>query len=967
MSYFSDNYHKLSFPIENGSAPGFRLPQLAALQAANAHLYSSPDIPAIIVMPTGSGKTAIINAIAFTQRAERVLVLTPSRLVREQIVEGFATLSDLRSITALPDKISQPKVFGTKGRIGTDEDWDSLREYDVVVATVPSVSPKENVIPKPPEDLFDLVLVDEAHHAPAASWAAILEHFLQVPRVLFTATPFRNDQREIQGKIVFVYDIRRAYGDRVFGDITYEPVNPRQGEDNDIAIAKTAERKLRADQSAGLKHLLMVRTDSRKRADTLKQVYAEHTGLNLKLIAGNQSLSHVKRVVEQLRSFQLDGVICVNMLAEGFNLPNLKVAAIHAPHRSLAVTLQFIGRFARTTASNVGAATFFAVPSEIKIETAKLYHTDAVWDEIVHNLSASRIEQEVKIREYLGTFEPVSTPDMQDFSLYSVRPYYHVKILSVPEGVNLKDQVSFPSGMSVVFSGFSEEYKTAIYITRESWPSLWSDDARLVNVEYEVFLIHYNAEAKLLFICASRRQESLYNSIAECVAKRSRLLSFYRLNRVLNDFDNLELFNVGMRNRSTLGNAESYRTVAGPAAHNTIQKSDGRAYDRGHCFGRATENGIETTIGVSGASKVWSNKSSTIPDLIEWCDQLATKIASGNAPVTNCGLDHLSAGDELIEIPGGVRVACWDKDTYVNHPQVQISSDRLTLNYNLIDFDLVVTDSDKKTISISLVHEDASLDVVFTIDANSYFSLARPDQIEICVIRGHRQIPLIDYLNEYPLSFYTDDLSRIEGYSIYYTPDELAPFDLNHFEVIDWDTCNVSMIDEKPPTKNGKLSIFEWMQTKLLSEDADIIFFDDSAGEIADFVTIKECAEDTLVTLYHCKGSGASTAGDRVDDAYDVCGQAIKSIAWTRPRIIHEQMVRRSKTTQKSQYLRGDEVVSQRLLIEPHGKSIQFEVVIVQPGFPKNGLSEKIANLVAAANDYLVRGNVKPLRLIGSA
>ena len=35
------------------------------------------------------------------------------------------------------------------------------------------------------------------------------------------------------------------------------------------------------------------------------------------------------------------------MLGEGFDLPALKVAVVHDPQKSLAVTLQFIGRFTR--------------------------------------------------------------------------------------------------------------------------------------------------------------------------------------------------------------------------------------------------------------------------------------------------------------------------------------------------------------------------------------------------------------------------------------------------------------------------------------------------------------------------------------------------------------------------------------------------------------------------------------------
>jgi hypothetical protein len=72
---------------------------------------------------------------AFILRAERVLVLTPSRLVREQIAENFRVLSDLKKIEALPLDLATPQVFATDHTIGSDEVWEGLRRYDVVVAT----------------------------------------------------------------------------------------------------------------------------------------------------------------------------------------------------------------------------------------------------------------------------------------------------------------------------------------------------------------------------------------------------------------------------------------------------------------------------------------------------------------------------------------------------------------------------------------------------------------------------------------------------------------------------------------------------------------------------------------------------------------------------------------------------------------------------------------------------------------
>ena len=100
----------------------------------------------------------------------------------------------------------------------------------------------------------------------------------------------------------------------------------------------------------------MVRTDGQKRAEALADIYSQHTGLRLALIHSGIAVKHVKESIAALEAGTLDGIICVNMLGEGFNFPRLTIAAIHAPHRSLEVTLQFIGRFARTNATDIGEA-----------------------------------------------------------------------------------------------------------------------------------------------------------------------------------------------------------------------------------------------------------------------------------------------------------------------------------------------------------------------------------------------------------------------------------------------------------------------------------------------------------------------------------------------------------------------------------------------------------------------------------
>ena len=152
-----------------------------------------------------------------------------------------------------------------------------------------------------------------------------------------------------------------------------------------------AEQVFLSDREKGLNHYLMIRTNSKLDALKLEQLYAENTELKLRRIDSSMSNSIVKKCIEELKNEKLDGIICVDMLGEGFDFPNLKIAAIHSPHKSLASTLQFIGRFARTNAFNIGTAKFIALnDEELEIENNRLYASDAVWQDMIIDMSESK-------------------------------------------------------------------------------------------------------------------------------------------------------------------------------------------------------------------------------------------------------------------------------------------------------------------------------------------------------------------------------------------------------------------------------------------------------------------------------------------------------------------------------------------------------------------------------------------------
>ena len=164
-------------------------------------------------------------------------MLTLSRLVKsnKRIFEELQTLLDIGAMTNITEK---PKVYELKNKILTEEAWIN-RKFDVVVAIPMSISPAIDDIPAPPDDIFDLILIDEAHHSPAATWNEIIEAFPEAKKILFTATPFRRDKKEIKGKFIYNYSISDAYKDGIFGKIEYIQVVDIEGSE-DIAIAKKA-------------------------------------------------------------------------------------------------------------------------------------------------------------------------------------------------------------------------------------------------------------------------------------------------------------------------------------------------------------------------------------------------------------------------------------------------------------------------------------------------------------------------------------------------------------------------------------------------------------------------------------------------------------------------------------------------------------------------------------------------------
>lgn len=169
--YFSKNYKNITYPYNPKTSKGLRNAQLGAVHAIASYFTLNQKQAAIVVMPTGAGKTVVLMLTPYLLLKDKVLVVTPSIMVRGQIVEDFQTLSTLCEANVFKNTMQKPVVYEMEHKF-KEEMIPELEKADVIIATPQcalSLSETEWAV-----NNIVLVEIDEAHHTPAKTWQQIL-------------------------------------------------------------------------------------------------------------------------------------------------------------------------------------------------------------------------------------------------------------------------------------------------------------------------------------------------------------------------------------------------------------------------------------------------------------------------------------------------------------------------------------------------------------------------------------------------------------------------------------------------------------------------------------------------------------------------------------------------------------------------------------------------------------------------
>jgi len=965
------------FFVEEQSAgapvPGLRPPQIGALYAVLAHWKVTHE-PANVVMPTGTGKTETMLALLAKERFHRLLVIVPTDALRDQLARKFQTWGVLKEFGIVGQSAQYPVVGLLKRTPATEADVAEFFEPCNVVVTTMAIAGRasalvQSALARESSHLF----IDEAHHIKAPTWEAFKGHFKDKPVLQFTATPFRNDGKIVDGKPIFTYPLRKAQAEGYFQKIRFKPVVEVFQPSADEAIAVAAIEQLRLDIAAGLDHLLMARTETINRAANVHALYAKAASdLNPLLLHSRLTRAERKQALEQMRNRSARIVVCVDMLGEGFDLPQLKVAAIHDVHKSLAVTLQFIGRFTRTLAQ-VGEATAVAniASPEVQGSLRSLYAEDSDWNRLLQVLADNTNVREAQRAEFLSEF----VSDNSLIPLQNIMPKMSTMIYRTEcKDWDLVRLEAFAASAGLYGSlSINQKRKVAVFVVRSVEGVDWGDVRDLSNTLWHLYLLQWDAARNLLFIHTSDTEAKLDN-LAEAVAgSTATVIRGEAVFRVFHGFRRIMLMNLGLNH--TLSRAVRFTMFVGADIVEALTQAQQQGRFKSNTFGRGYEHGERTTIGCSHRGRIWSYQAaSDISSWVDWCHAVASKVLDPSISFDQSILPYLVVLKEVPSRPPRVPVMIEWWETLLRR-----SEDYVTITFGAVDVPFVDvgldivnrTTTGNLTFRVFTDNESREYKVDFFGDKVAY----RPTQGDLKINFGRRRSFLLSaYFQDEPPIFYFDDASvliynRHGSHSRANDP----PYDGTRIENWDWSGVDLTVESQGPGKRQNSIQ-YRVIQTILASTwevSYDFVLDDDAANEAADVVAIKVDGDELLVHLFHCKFS-MEPPGARVDDLYAVCGQVQRSARWRHDteKLLQRLLIRDAKRIRAGGPSRFEKGTKDALLVLKNRCRLLrpvFSIFLVQPGLSKAQVSLNQRELLAATESFVVDTSQAKFRVISSA
>lgn len=323
--------------------------QTAAIDAVRRR-FRSGDRRALIVLPTGTGKTitALSAVVATAERGGRVLWLAH----REELLT-----QPLRSLAGIPAWTSYAERAGI---VQADRDEADKAIVFASVATVGGTDGHRlgRVLK---HGAPALVVVDEAHHSPSPTWRRVLDAIdkdagREVHRLGLTATPERTDRASLAAlwgdEPVYAMSIQEAIDDgylcpprfvveRIEADVKKGMSDDEIAEALTLAgiIDHTAEMM---DKHARGRHCLVFTANVKQATETAERL--KQDGWRAAVVSGATPSGQRDAILRAFALGQLDVIANCAVLTEGTDLPICDSIVAARPFSSKPLWIQSVGR-----------------------------------------------------------------------------------------------------------------------------------------------------------------------------------------------------------------------------------------------------------------------------------------------------------------------------------------------------------------------------------------------------------------------------------------------------------------------------------------------------------------------------------------------------------------------------------------------------------------------------------------------
>lgn len=288
-------------------------------------------------LPTGGGKTMEIKTIceSAAARGKRVCLMAHRQELLEQIS---------RAIDVPHGWIKASKPMASS--------------HAVQVASVQTLARRKERYG------FDLLIVDECHHAKAKQYMDIIQHYENAYVLGFTATPIRLDGRgfnDVFEDIVLGPSVAQLVADGYLKPAVYygPPEKPQlsgikktAGDYNNPQLASVMNQSKitgnaiehYAKHAAGIPAILF--GVNRVHIQAAAEMF-NAAGFRFVAVDGTMDRKIIKRALDDLAARRIDGICSCELISEGVDIPAVSAGIMLRPTQSLSLWLQQVGRCLR--------------------------------------------------------------------------------------------------------------------------------------------------------------------------------------------------------------------------------------------------------------------------------------------------------------------------------------------------------------------------------------------------------------------------------------------------------------------------------------------------------------------------------------------------------------------------------------------------------------------------------------------